>query len=100
VQVVKGREDIYFSSRLHGLPDDVVRYYVRILESDRHALRGSFGQYRAFDAGGTRSAPTPAGSSNWSPRRRSRPARRPCSPKVCRPRGPLEHDLGDRIGSL
>jgi pimeloyl-ACP methyl ester carboxylesterase len=49
-QLVKGREAIYFSSRLHGLPDDVVRYYVRILKSDRHALRGSFGQYRAFDA--------------------------------------------------
>jgi pimeloyl-ACP methyl ester carboxylesterase len=49
-QLVKGREDIYFSSRLHGLPDDTVNYYVRILESDRHALRGSFGQYRAFDA--------------------------------------------------
>ena len=49
-QLVKGREDIYFSSRLHGLPADVVSYYVRILKSDRHALRGSFGQYRAFDA--------------------------------------------------
>ena len=48
-QLVKGREDIYFSSRLHGLPDDVVSYYVRMLKSDRHALRGSFGQYRAFD---------------------------------------------------
>lgn len=49
-QLVKEREDIYFSSRLHGLPEDTVTYYVDILRSDPYALRGSFGQYRAFDA--------------------------------------------------
>jgi hypothetical protein len=48
-QLVKGREDIYFGSRLHGLPDDVVKYYVDVLRSDPDALRGSFGWYRALD---------------------------------------------------
>jgi pimeloyl-ACP methyl ester carboxylesterase len=30
------------------LPDEVVRYYVGMLRSDRDALRGSFGFYRAW----------------------------------------------------
>src|SRR5262249_35062064 len=33
----------------------------------------------------TRSAPTPGGSASWSPQRRPRPARPPCSRKACRP---------------
>lgn len=48
-QLVKGREDIFFGSRLLGLPDYAVKYYIDILASDPDALRGSFGQYRAFD---------------------------------------------------
>ena len=48
-QLVDGREDIYFGAKLQGLPDDSVRYYVDLLRSDPDALRGSFGQYRAFD---------------------------------------------------
>jgi pimeloyl-ACP methyl ester carboxylesterase len=49
-QLVKGREDIYFGAKLQGLPEDNIRYYVELLRSDPNALRGSFGQYRAFDA--------------------------------------------------
>jgi pimeloyl-ACP methyl ester carboxylesterase len=51
--LVKGREDIFFgaefdaSAGTHKLSEDAVRYYVRILRSDRDALRGSFGFYRA-----------------------------------------------------
>ena len=48
-QLVRGREDIYFGAKLQGLPDDVIDYYVDMLRSDPNALRGSFGQYRAFD---------------------------------------------------
>jgi pimeloyl-ACP methyl ester carboxylesterase len=48
-QLVKGREDIYFGAKLQGLPPDVINYYVQMLRSDPDALRGSFGQYRAFD---------------------------------------------------
>jgi pimeloyl-ACP methyl ester carboxylesterase len=49
-QLVKGREDLYFGAKLQGLPADAVNYYVSMLRSDPNALRGSFGQYRAFDA--------------------------------------------------
>ena len=49
-QLVKGREDVYFGAKLQGLPNDTIRYYVDMLRSDPNALRGSFGQYRAFDA--------------------------------------------------
>jgi pimeloyl-ACP methyl ester carboxylesterase len=48
-QLVRGREDLYFGAKLQGLPSDTIRYYVDILRSDPNALRGSFGQYRAFD---------------------------------------------------
>jgi hypothetical protein len=32
------------------VPDYAVRYYIHILQSDRNALRGSFGFYRAVQA--------------------------------------------------
>ena len=54
-QLVRGREEIFFgaefagSAGTHPLPDEVVNYYVDILR-DPDSLRGSFGQYRAFDA--------------------------------------------------
>jgi pimeloyl-ACP methyl ester carboxylesterase len=53
-RLVRGREDIFFgnefvvSAGTNKLPDDVVRYYVDMLRNDEHALRGSFGLYRAF----------------------------------------------------
>jgi pimeloyl-ACP methyl ester carboxylesterase len=49
-QLVTGREDLYFGAKLQGLPADTVAYYVEIIKSSPDALRGSFGQYRAFDA--------------------------------------------------
>jgi hypothetical protein len=50
----QGREAIYFGNDFavaaaKPLPEYAVRYYVRILRSDRDALRGSFGFYRALD---------------------------------------------------
>jgi pimeloyl-ACP methyl ester carboxylesterase len=53
--LVKGREDIYFgwqfaTKAVRKLPDYAVRYYVHIIASVPGALRGSFAQYRAFDA--------------------------------------------------
>ncbi len=53
-RLVKGREEIFFGnefavSAAKKLPDDVVEYYVDMLRSDEHALRGSFGWYRAID---------------------------------------------------
>jgi pimeloyl-ACP methyl ester carboxylesterase len=48
-QLVKGREDIYFGAKLRDLPGETVKYYVDMLRTDPNALRGSFGQYRAFD---------------------------------------------------
>jgi hypothetical protein len=53
-QLVRGREAIYFGNEFavaaaKPLPEYAVRYYVRILRSDRDALRGSFGFYRALD---------------------------------------------------
>jgi pimeloyl-ACP methyl ester carboxylesterase len=51
-QLVEGREDIFFGYEfaIQGgkLPEDVIRYYVRLL-SNPDALRGSFGWYRALD---------------------------------------------------
>jgi pimeloyl-ACP methyl ester carboxylesterase len=55
-QLVRGREEIFFgaefdgSAGTHKLPAEVVEYYIDTLASDPEALRGSFGQYRAFDA--------------------------------------------------
>jgi pimeloyl-ACP methyl ester carboxylesterase len=55
-QLVTGREEIFFgaefdgSAGTHKLPDEVVKYYIDTLASDSDVLRGSFGQYRAFDA--------------------------------------------------
>ncbi|WP_433158190.1 alpha/beta fold hydrolase [Kribbella sp. CA-247076] len=52
--LVRDREDVFFgaefdySAGTSKLPDETVRYYVRMLRSDRHALRGSFGFYRAL----------------------------------------------------
>jgi pimeloyl-ACP methyl ester carboxylesterase len=53
-RLVKGREDIFFGnefdvSAVKKLPEDAVKYYIDILRSDEHALRGSFGWYRALD---------------------------------------------------
>ncbi|GAA1619375.1 alpha/beta hydrolase [Kribbella sancticallisti] len=53
-RLVKGREDIYFGNEFHvaaakPLPRYAVDYYIRMLRSDPHALRGSFGWYRALD---------------------------------------------------
>jgi pimeloyl-ACP methyl ester carboxylesterase len=53
-RLVKGREDIFFGSEFavwaaRPLPDDAVRYYIDILRSGKHALRGSFGWYRALE---------------------------------------------------
>jgi hypothetical protein len=36
-------------SAVRKLPDDVVTDYVDMLRGDEHALRGSFGWYRALD---------------------------------------------------
>jgi pimeloyl-ACP methyl ester carboxylesterase len=52
-RLVRGREDVFFGSEFavwaaRPLPDDAVRYYIDILRSGRHALRGSFGWYRAL----------------------------------------------------
>jgi pimeloyl-ACP methyl ester carboxylesterase len=55
-QLVTGREEIFFGAEFNGsagthkLPTELVKYYVDTLASDPEALRGSFGQYRAFDA--------------------------------------------------
>jgi pimeloyl-ACP methyl ester carboxylesterase len=54
--LVTGREEIFFGAEFDGsagtnkLPAEVVKYYIDFLASDPEALRGSFGQYRAFDA--------------------------------------------------
>jgi pimeloyl-ACP methyl ester carboxylesterase len=54
-QLVTGREKIFFGAEFNGsagthkLPAELVDYYVDTLASDPDALRGSFGQYRAFD---------------------------------------------------
>jgi pimeloyl-ACP methyl ester carboxylesterase len=53
-QLVRGREDLYFGFQFakggHPLPEYAEKYYIEMLASDPHALRGSFGQYRAWDA--------------------------------------------------
>jgi pimeloyl-ACP methyl ester carboxylesterase len=55
-QLVKGREDIFFGYEFaiqagsgRKLPEEVIDYYVDIF-SERDALRGCFGLYRAWDA--------------------------------------------------
>ena len=52
-QLIRGREDVYFGYEfaIQGgkLTDDVVDYYIRLV-SNREALRGSLGLYRAWDA--------------------------------------------------
>ena len=45
-----GRSTFDGSAGTHKLPAEVVNYYIDTLASDPDALRGSFGQYRAFDA--------------------------------------------------
>jgi pimeloyl-ACP methyl ester carboxylesterase len=52
-RLVKGREDVFFGNEFavwaaRPLPEDAVSYYIDILRSDKHALRGSFGWYRAL----------------------------------------------------
>jgi pimeloyl-ACP methyl ester carboxylesterase len=55
-QLVTGREEIFFGAEFNGsagthkLPAELVDYYVDTLASDHDSLRGTFGQYRAFDA--------------------------------------------------
>jgi pimeloyl-ACP methyl ester carboxylesterase len=56
-RLVKGREDIYIGNEYavaaaKPLPNYAVNYYIYIdiLRSHKHALRGSFGWYRALDA--------------------------------------------------
>jgi pimeloyl-ACP methyl ester carboxylesterase len=54
--LVRGREDVYFGAEFAAsagtpLPDHIVKYYVDGLSSSPDALRGSFGSYRAIDAG-------------------------------------------------
>jgi pimeloyl-ACP methyl ester carboxylesterase len=54
-RLVKGREDIYIGNEYavaaaKPLPNYAVSYYIDILRSHKHALRGSFGWYRALDA--------------------------------------------------
>jgi pimeloyl-ACP methyl ester carboxylesterase len=55
-QLVRGREDLYFGFQFakggNPLPDYAVKYYIDMLASDPDALRGSFGQYRAWDTNG------------------------------------------------
>ena len=52
--LVRGREDVFFGSEFDSsagskkLPPEIVSYYIRMLRSDRDALRGSFGFYRAM----------------------------------------------------
>ncbi|NIK61363.1 alpha/beta fold hydrolase [Kribbella shirazensis] len=52
--LVRGREDIFFGAEfdvwagVNKLPEYAVNYYIRILQSGRDALRGSFGWYRAI----------------------------------------------------
>ena len=52
-QLVAGREDLYFGFQFdkggRKLPDYAVEYYIDTIASSPDALRGSFGQYRAFD---------------------------------------------------
>jgi len=52
--LVRGREDVYFGAEYAQsagtpLPNEIVKYYVDRLRSNRDALRGSFGAYRAID---------------------------------------------------
>ncbi len=52
--LVKGREDIFFGNEFRiaaakPLPEYAVRYYIRMLRSGPHDLRGSFGWYRGVD---------------------------------------------------
>jgi pimeloyl-ACP methyl ester carboxylesterase len=53
-QLVKEREDIFFGYEYaiwaaKKLPGYAVSHYIDMLRSDQHALRGSFGFYRAID---------------------------------------------------
>jgi pimeloyl-ACP methyl ester carboxylesterase len=53
-QLIAGREDIFFGYEFAiqggGVPAEVISYYIRNLQRDPAALRGSLGFYRAFDA--------------------------------------------------
>jgi pimeloyl-ACP methyl ester carboxylesterase len=50
-QLVTGREALYFGFQFDKgkLPDYAVEHYIDAIASSPDALRGSFGQYRAFD---------------------------------------------------
>jgi pimeloyl-ACP methyl ester carboxylesterase len=55
-RLVRGREEVFYGAEFDAsagttkLPGEVVRYYIDLLTSRRHALRGSFGWYRAIGA--------------------------------------------------
>lgn len=59
-QLVRGHEDLYFGFQFakggHPLPGYAEKYYIHMLASDPHALRGSFGQYRAWDTNSAQNA--------------------------------------------
>jgi pimeloyl-ACP methyl ester carboxylesterase len=97
-QLVKGREAIYFGNEFavaaaKPLPEYAVRYYVRIPRSDRDALRGSFGFYRALDT-------TPAARPQ-RPRTRGRPGARRHRPgsavRQAHPSGRRDHLRPGRV---
>ena len=52
--LVRDREDVFFGAELDAsagtakLPSSAVQYYIDMLRSEKDALRGSFGFYRAF----------------------------------------------------
>jgi pimeloyl-ACP methyl ester carboxylesterase len=54
-RLVAGREDVFFGNEFEvsagrQLRAGVVQYYIDMLRSDEHSLRGSFGWYRELDA--------------------------------------------------
>jgi pimeloyl-ACP methyl ester carboxylesterase len=59
-QLVRGREELYFGFQFakggHPLPGYAEKYYIDMLTSGPHALRGSFGQYRAWDTSSAQNA--------------------------------------------
>jgi pimeloyl-ACP methyl ester carboxylesterase len=59
-ELVRGHEDRYFGFQFakggHPLPEYAEKYYIDMLASDPNALRGSFGQYRAWDANSAQNA--------------------------------------------
>ena len=61
--LVRGREDVFLGAEFAAaagatkLPEEVVRYYVRMLRTDPSALRGSFGFYRSWWTTAMQNAP-------------------------------------------